>query len=742
MKLVNIRKVYHNKNNEVEALKGISLELMDKGITVLLGSSGSGKSTLLNILSGQDKDFEGQLLEVPQLDYITQDFRLFESMSVLDNLLIVSNDLDLIQSFLRDFSMEEHAHKKVSKCSNGQKKRVQFIRALLQSPGLLLCDEPTAALDHENANLLMKQLKEISKDVQVFLVTHDIALAQEYADHVIEMQAGKIINDETVHQLSIANEGLSKVKKSLSDTFSVVLKKIKSRIPETVFMFAIALFLSVSMFVCTQIFTNVDSQTRLFTMWENSANLVTSKPNEDNRIDEKEGGVSYTDYDRYSHSSIQEKIEKYPNLIAYEAFFDSNRIRSTIHLMSPTTEQLSTFQTEKAYINVNRSEEMTYLEGVISKDPGGLPVFVDEEYMQELFKQYIDLHVEASKTAGLTHTKSEVHYFDSSTNEYITRYFSLDELETNKDFYTYFENLFGNGNLSVSYDGSFDGLDFHPYTIVNEKAIPLVQGTYPKSKNEVLVNYDTAQLIKTHYGFNSLEDLVNKKIQVALPVYAAGLMIPWEESPALTYIDLTISGITPLNNKNERQVFFMEGAVHEVLLQDRLLENSDVIYNTLSFIFDVNTNFDQISIDLNNDFSSSESQFVLGANLEAEEAVSYRDPKLFMMYSGFALLGILFILILYYVFNRKRMNKESGILKTYQYSIMKESIIRMVFVYLAVFLFFILFGQFMVQLLNEFAQSLRYGSFLSFNVLWIIVCVGVSYLVHTLFDIFIGGRTS
>lgn len=159
MKLSNIRKTYHNKNNTIEALKGITLETENNGITILLGPSGCGKSTLLNILAGQDKDYEGALEITDNLDYITQDFRLFESMTIEENLLLVSDDKDRIHDLLIQFSLEEHAHKKIKKCSNGQKKRVQFIRALLQSPSLLLCDEPTAALDHENAELLMTQLK-------------------------------------------------------------------------------------------------------------------------------------------------------------------------------------------------------------------------------------------------------------------------------------------------------------------------------------------------------------------------------------------------------------------------------------------------------------------------------------------------------------------------------------------------------------------------------------------------------
>ena len=149
MKLRNIRKTYHNRNNDVQALKGISLDLDTNGITVILGPSGCGKTTLMNIIAGRS-DYEGTIENVPEYDYLTQQFNLFEDMTVVDNLLLVSDDMNDIDHYLNEFSLVDQKNRKVKKLSNGQKKRVQFIRALLHKPGLLLCDEPTAALDHYN----------------------------------------------------------------------------------------------------------------------------------------------------------------------------------------------------------------------------------------------------------------------------------------------------------------------------------------------------------------------------------------------------------------------------------------------------------------------------------------------------------------------------------------------------------------------------------------------------------------
>ena len=155
MKLIHINKTYYNKNNKVHALKDINLDLSQNGITMILGPSGCGKTTLLNIMANRET-YEGTIESTSNFDYLTQDFNLFDEMSVLDNLLLVSHDKELILQYLNEFSLSLEKDRKVKKLSNGEKKRVQFIRALLHKPGLILCDEPTAALDHENIVLLME----------------------------------------------------------------------------------------------------------------------------------------------------------------------------------------------------------------------------------------------------------------------------------------------------------------------------------------------------------------------------------------------------------------------------------------------------------------------------------------------------------------------------------------------------------------------------------------------------------
>ena len=127
----------------------------------IIGPSGSGKTTLLHILSGQDMDFEGERSVDGTIEIIEQDIMLFEAMSVQDNLRMVADNIEEITHLLKRFKMTNHAREKVKKLSIGQKKRVQLMRSLLNRPDYLLCDEPTAALDHDNAEIVMQMLKEI-----------------------------------------------------------------------------------------------------------------------------------------------------------------------------------------------------------------------------------------------------------------------------------------------------------------------------------------------------------------------------------------------------------------------------------------------------------------------------------------------------------------------------------------------------------------------------------------------------
>ena len=204
--LKNINKKF--QNNKV--LSNINLNFKTKELVFILGTSGSGKSTLLNIIgklltcdSGEIlldeediskyKNHKSDKYRKEVVSYIFQEYNLIEYMSVIDNLTIIKNDVDKLEidELLKQLSIYDKKNTKVSKLSGGEKQRVAIARAILKDSSIILCDEPTGALDSENSKKVIELLKRISRDKLVIVVSHDISLANNYADRIINIKDGK-----------------------------------------------------------------------------------------------------------------------------------------------------------------------------------------------------------------------------------------------------------------------------------------------------------------------------------------------------------------------------------------------------------------------------------------------------------------------------------------------------------------------------------------------------------------------
>ena len=279
MYVFRLSKVYHNKDHTSKcALNNVDLEFTTCGMVVILGPSGCGKTTLLNILAGRDKDYEGEVKGLMKSDIIDQDFRLFESLTVLENLKIVSKDDTKIMSLLTSFKMEDLKDKKVKKLSNGQKRRVQVIRSLLLDRDLLLCDEPTAALDNELATIIMEALKEYSKDHLVIMSTHDIALAEKYADRLIKIDEGKILSDEVIDKAQAIVHHKTKPRPKTGDHLSFIFRYIRSR--SAFFLFSSFFFVVILAltYLAYSLFMTISANSSEIISFRKHTNLIVSEP--------------------------------------------------------------------------------------------------------------------------------------------------------------------------------------------------------------------------------------------------------------------------------------------------------------------------------------------------------------------------------------------------------------------------------------------------------------------------------
>lgn len=218
LELDNVGKTYKTGSVEVQALNGVSFGLEDGEFAVVLGSSGAGKTTLLNLLGGMDGATEGKILldgkEVTALDkrglteyrrndvgFVFQFYNLMPNLTALENVEIAveicKNHLEP-KEILTEVGLEERLNNFPAQLSGGEQQRVSIARAMAKNPKLLLCDEPTGALDYVTGKKILKLLYDVSKQRKrlVIVVTHNAAL-KDMADKVIYIKSGMIERIET-----------------------------------------------------------------------------------------------------------------------------------------------------------------------------------------------------------------------------------------------------------------------------------------------------------------------------------------------------------------------------------------------------------------------------------------------------------------------------------------------------------------------------------------------------------------
>jgi putative ABC transport system ATP-binding protein len=223
LELSNIKKSYGDDGNRVEVLKDISLSVKKGEFVVLLGPSGSGKSTLLNIIGGIDTADSGTIrirdknmsdmdekaltnYRREHLGYIFQMYNLIPNLTVRENIevgaYLSKNPLD-IDEIISTLGLKEHQNKIPSQLSGGQQQRCSIGRAIVKNPDILLCDEPTGALDYNTSKEILALIEEVNQKYgnTVIMVTHNDAI-KNMADFVVKLRDGVIIksyrNEEKV----------------------------------------------------------------------------------------------------------------------------------------------------------------------------------------------------------------------------------------------------------------------------------------------------------------------------------------------------------------------------------------------------------------------------------------------------------------------------------------------------------------------------------------------------------------
>ena len=216
LKMNNIHKFYGEGESRVEVLRGIDCEVHDGEICVLLGPSGSGKSTLLNIIGGIESADEGcidigddctsdmsekqlTLYRRNHLGFVFQFYNLIPNLTVKENIEVcayLSKDPLEINELLKTLGLYEHKDKLPSQLSGGQQQRCAIGRALVKNPSILLCDEPTGALDYHTSKEILALIEVINKKYHntIIIVTHNDAI-KLMANRVLKLRDGQIVKN-------------------------------------------------------------------------------------------------------------------------------------------------------------------------------------------------------------------------------------------------------------------------------------------------------------------------------------------------------------------------------------------------------------------------------------------------------------------------------------------------------------------------------------------------------------------
>ena len=672
MKLCNINKTYHNKNNTVVVFQNLNLELPTHGCITIYGESGSGKTTLFELIAGIDKDYEGTVENDKRVEYLFQEIELFENLSVYDNLLFATSDHNEINELLKKFDMTDLIHQKVKKLSNGEKRRVQIMRSLLNHPDLLLMDEPSASLDQKNAALICDMIKQLSHEITVVITTHDEALFDNVADisYRIEYQQLTLIKQN--HQIQAVKKEAENKKESVqTKENSLKMSLLYLKAHKLSFLVSIILLIMFSFAAYTGFYYNDSGgEKQRHNVWNYSTNLIYTFPNVCESTPAKNSNYVYKEcesYDLFTLEYLNKVIEKNNDIIAYALEWDSG-----------------------IYNGIDY-ESMEQLEKDVA---AGKPISIVDRLKRSFYSYYdvfqIIEYVDGEETIA-NFVNPETTYVDIKGLRK-----QLEELnETPRVF---------------------------PYELVQEDKLPLIVGKYPEKNTEVIIADELAQALQKKYGYDSL----NKLIGTQLTFYTRGdvdelmelLTDDWGNKDL--YLHVTISGITSYENMFENRMYFKRNGFQSTLADIYHYDVNKLKVHGEKFLIDPSIDTQSVLDNLNvNSPLVNDSYHIFNGenNVYVEWSGKINQDQSLMKKLILVLLVIclLFILLQRFFF-KKQLIKEAHIMKQCAYSPIKIECIVNLFICICagVLSFLMLIG--MIPALNQIALLLFNRTILDWSI--------------------------
>ncbi|MDF2943877.1 MAG: hypothetical protein K0S01_2735 [Herbinix sp.] len=354
LELKRIKKSYTVGDFTTEALDEISVSFRKHEFVAILGVSGSGKTTCLNVIGGLDRYDSGDLIINGKS---TKNFKdkdwdayrnntigfVFQSYNLISHLSIVANvEMGMTLSgvsrnekhrkaieVLDKVGLTEHIHKKPGQLSGGQMQRVAIARALANNPDILLCDEPTGALDTKTSVQIMDLIKEVASDKLVIMVTHNAEIAHQYADRIVEFKDGKVVADSNSYsgEMADSNFHLKKTSMSFLTALRLSFNNIRTKLGRTfltafassIGIIGIALILSLSVGFQFQIDDfQAEAMTEFPIMISKQTEEIDTDAYKERRgeiMDQLTGNVEYADTDEVSLYNNEERRAMHTNKI-------------------------------------------------------------------------------------------------------------------------------------------------------------------------------------------------------------------------------------------------------------------------------------------------------------------------------------------------------------------------------------------------------------------------------------------
>ncbi|MFA6866518.1 MAG: ABC transporter ATP-binding protein [Clostridia bacterium] len=647
-KLQDINKTYKNKKNRTNALNNINLVLPNKGLIFLLGKSGSGKTTLLNMLGFLDRPTSGNVyynenkidykntnelnqLRNKEIGFIFQDYNLFDNSTVKDNLELSINlqnieisNVDL-EVALEKVDLHGYENRKIKTLSGGEKQRIAIARALLKNSNVILADEPSGNLDSENEKKIFNILKKVSKEKLVLIVTHDNEIANLYADRILRISDGKIIEDNKINTIAVENNILKETRKTKfkSLPFKYSIKMALNNL----FKVKLKLICSLLFLILTFIILNVNN---CIALTDTVASFLNS------------GDESYKgfllNYDKESNLNDFENLND-------DAYY--KKIYNHYVIIDKTD---------------MKNEKLSLVYGRLPENKNEF--CIDEYCLNEIIENGFENNNVIKHVSNFEEYKNIVENQDfkivgiiKMTNysmEKTTLYFA------HQDYYeTLSYHITASTNLYCYPDTDSPKKESTFYIKENAENIHKKYG-HELTKNEIIVDSNTFKnIIMTNLIDNN--DYTDVELDELYRSYG-GTLYPLDTTKAKEFLDdndITLTFNITNNNETIKEDFEVVGFADNVIINDALFEQFDRYNNNLSYIYlEVPSNYKNTKA-LRNIFSNYHNYNYTGLDTEFHnmDLTNKFDSIVALVFFAIAMLFLIF----YYKSCYKQNTKDIGI---------------------------------------------------------------------------------